>query len=107
MAQHSSISFVPKLSIGLPVIVINHVERGRVLRWQPLIGQRPDCARRMIGRDARVQPDVAEKDLPSAALNRASRQPPCKTLFSAACKMKRRVSLPDAREHLAHWSFNA
>jgi len=107
MAQHSSINFVPKLSIGSAVIVLNHVERGPMLRWQRLIGQRPDCAQRMVGRDAHGQADAAEKDLPIAALNRASRQTPCRTTFSAACKMKRRVSLPDAREHLTHWSFNA
>jgi hypothetical protein len=107
MAQHSSINFVPKLSIGSAVIVLNHVERGPMLRWQRLIGQRPDCAQRMIGRDARGEPDVAEKDLPIADLNCASRQPACTTTFSAVCKMKRRVSLTDAREHWTHWSFNA
>jgi hypothetical protein len=119
MAQYSSINSVPELSIRSAVIVLNHVEHGPMLHWLRLIGLLPDFAQRMIDRDTRPQTDIAENDLPIADLNRASRsskrasaqthtlQLPCATTSSAASTMKRRVSLPDTREHLSYWPFDA
>jgi hypothetical protein len=40
-------------------------------------------------------------------MHRITLQTRCKTTFSAAYEMKRRVSLTVVGEHLMRWSFNA
>src|SRR5258706_16216938 len=129
MAQHSPISFVAKLAIGLPVYdaeeflpqALDSLSAQTIRNFEIIISddastdRPPQICREYVSRDNRIRHFRSDTNLGARASRSSNQvyaqnhtlQPPCKTTFSAACRMKRRVSLPFVREHLIRWSFNA